>query len=143
MPTSATWQTGARRSQQPGALRWSKRSRARKPASRPWRIRGLPEGAVVRLDGKEIAKAPITAPVRVGVGTHTIAASADGYDPAEKEVTVAGEDRRVVELALAKHVVENATTDSGSTGGPDAAGRAGGTARRRTDGERARGQRRG
>ena len=37
-------------------------------------IRGLPEGAVVRLDGKEIAKAPITAPVRVGVGTHTIAA---------------------------------------------------------------------
>ena len=69
-------------------------------------IRGLPEGAVVRLDGKEIAKAPITAPVRVGVGTHTIAASADGYDPAEKEVTVAGEDRRVVELALAKHVVE-------------------------------------
>jgi tetratricopeptide (TPR) repeat protein len=69
-------------------------------------IRGLPEGAVVRLDGKEIAKGPITAPVRVGVGTHAIAASAEGYDPAETEVTVAGEDRRVVELALAKHVVE-------------------------------------
>jgi len=69
-------------------------------------IRGLPEGAVVRLDGKEIAKSPIAAPVRVGVGTHAIAASADGYDPAETEVIVAGEDRRVVELALAKHVVE-------------------------------------
>jgi len=69
-------------------------------------IRGLPEGAVVRLDGKEIAKAPIVAPVRVGVGTHAIAASAEGYDSAGKEVTVAGEDRQVVELALAKHVVE-------------------------------------
>jgi hypothetical protein len=69
-------------------------------------IRGLPEGAVVRLDGKEIGKAPIAAPVRVGVGTHAIAASAEDYDPAETEVTVAGEDRRVVELALAKHVVE-------------------------------------
>jgi hypothetical protein len=70
-------------------------------------IHGLPEGAVVRLDGKELGKAPITAPVRVGVGTHAIAASAEGYDPAEKEVTVAGEDQRVVELVLAKHVVES------------------------------------
>ncbi len=69
-------------------------------------IRSLPEGALVRLDGKEIGKAPIAVPVRVGVGTHAIAASAEGYDPAEKEVTVAGEDRRVVELVLAKHVVE-------------------------------------
>ncbi|MGO9291949.1 MAG: PEGA domain-containing protein [Polyangia bacterium] len=69
-------------------------------------IRGLPEGAAVRLDGKEIGKAPIAAPVRVGVGTHAIAASAEGYDPAEIEVTVAGEDQRVVELVLAKHVVE-------------------------------------
>jgi hypothetical protein len=69
-------------------------------------IRGLPEGAMVRLDGKEIGKAPIAAPVRVGVGTHAIAASAEGYDRAEKEVTVAGEDQKVVELVLAKHVVE-------------------------------------
>jgi hypothetical protein len=69
-------------------------------------IRGLPEGVVVRVDGKEIGKAPTAAPVRVGVGTHAIAASAEGYDPAETEVTVAGEDRRVVELALVKHVVE-------------------------------------
>jgi hypothetical protein len=69
-------------------------------------IRGLPEGAMVRLDGKEIGKAPIAAPVRVGVGTHVIAASAEGYDAAETQVTVAGEDQRVVQLVLAKHVVE-------------------------------------
>jgi hypothetical protein len=69
-------------------------------------IRGLPEGAAVRVDGKEIGKAPIAVPVRVGVGTHAIAASAEGYDPAGTEVTVAGEDQRVVELVLGKHVVE-------------------------------------
>jgi hypothetical protein len=71
-------------------------------------IRGLPEAAIVRLDGKEIGKAPIAAPVRVGVGTHAIAASAEGYDPAQTEVTVAGEDQKVVELVLAQHVVEPA-----------------------------------
>jgi len=70
-------------------------------------IRGLPEGAAVRVDGKEIGKAPIAAPVRVGVGTHTIAAWAEGYDPAETGVTVAGEDQKVVDLVLAKHVVES------------------------------------
>jgi len=69
-------------------------------------IRGLPEGAAIRVDGKEIGKAPLAAPVRVGVGTHAIAASAEGYDPADTEVTVAGEDQRVVDLVLAKHVVE-------------------------------------
>jgi hypothetical protein len=69
-------------------------------------IRGLPEGAAVRLDGKEIGKAPLAAPARVGVGTHAIAASAEGYDPTATEVTVAGEDQRVVDLVLAKHVVE-------------------------------------
>jgi hypothetical protein len=67
-------------------------------------IRGLPDGALVRLDGKEIGKAPITAPVRMGLGAHTIAASAEGFDPAETEVTLAGEDQQVVELVLAKHV---------------------------------------
>ena len=70
-------------------------------------IHGLPRGANVRLDGNEIGRAPISAPVRVGVGKHTIAASAEGYDSAEKEVVVAGEDHKAVELVLAKRVVES------------------------------------
>jgi hypothetical protein len=69
-------------------------------------IRGLPEGATVRLDGKDIGKAWVAGPVRVGVGTHTVTASAEGYDPAQTEVTVAGEDQKVVELVLAQHVAE-------------------------------------
>jgi len=63
----------------------------------------LPEGAGVRVDGKEIGKAPIAAPVRVGVGTHHRGLG-EGYDPGETEVTVAGEDQKVVDLVLAKHV---------------------------------------
>jgi len=70
-------------------------------------IHGLPDGAVVRLDEKEIAKAPIASPVRVGVGTHAITASAEGYDPAKIEVAVAGGDRHVVKLELTKHLVES------------------------------------
>jgi len=70
-------------------------------------IRALPQGASLRLDGNEIGKAPIYAPVRVGVGKHTITASAEGYDSAERDVIVAGEDHKVVELALIRRVVES------------------------------------
>jgi hypothetical protein len=68
-------------------------------------IHGLPFGATVRLDGKEIGRAPIAAPLRVAVGKHSIAAAADGYDAAATEITVAGEDHRVVSLTLAKTAV--------------------------------------
>jgi len=44
--------------------------------------------------------------MRVGVGRHTIAASADGYDAAETAATVAGEDQKVIELRLTKHAVD-------------------------------------
>jgi uncharacterized protein YjeT (DUF2065 family) len=81
-------------------------------------IRGLPQGATVRLDGNEIGRAPISAPVRVGVGKHTIAASADGYDSAEKEVVVAGEDHKAVGLVLAKRVVESPSLPPGAQSAP-------------------------
>jgi hypothetical protein len=65
-------------------------------------IRGLPDGAMVRVDGKEIGRAPFGGSLRVGVGKHSIAAAAEGYDPAATEVTVAGEDYKVVNLPLAR-----------------------------------------
>ena len=81
-------------------------------------IHGLPQGATVRVDGNEIGRAPISAPVRVGVGKHTIAAWADGYDSAEKEVVVAGEDHKAVELVLAKRVVESPSLPPGAQSAP-------------------------
>ena len=74
-------------------------------------IRGLPEGAAVLLDGKEIGKAPLPRPIRVAMGTHTVAGSADGYSPVKRQVTVAGEDRRVVELVLEKRAEPAAHPD--------------------------------
>jgi hypothetical protein len=65
-------------------------------------IRGLPAGAMVRVDGRDMGRVPIPGPLRVGVGKHSIAAAAEGYDPAATEVTVAGEDHKMVNLPLAR-----------------------------------------
>jgi PEGA domain len=63
-------------------------------------IRGLPEGALVTIDGDDVGKAPLAAPVRVGVGKHVVAATAAGYEPGEAKIEIAGEDSGVVELKL-------------------------------------------
>ncbi|MBN1606578.1 MAG: PEGA domain-containing protein [Polyangiaceae bacterium] len=64
-------------------------------------IRVLPAGATVRLDGTELGRSPLSAPVSVGVGTHTVTASLMGYEPGEATATVAGGDHGSVELSLA------------------------------------------
>jgi hypothetical protein len=61
----------------------------------------LPDGATVRVDGSEIGKSPIVQPLSVGIGEHVVSATADSHEPADVRVTVAGEDRRIVELTLA------------------------------------------
>ena len=63
-------------------------------------IGGLPDGAVVTIDGDEVGKAPLVAPLRVGVGKHVVAATAAGYEPGEAKIEIAGEDRKVVDLKL-------------------------------------------
>ena len=63
-------------------------------------IRGLPDGAVVTIDGDDVGKAPLAAPVRVGVGKHVVVATAVGYESGEAKIEVAGEDSKVVELKL-------------------------------------------
>jgi len=60
----------------------------------------LPDGATVRVDGNEIGKSPITQLLSVGIGEHVVSATADGHQPSEVKVTVAGEDRRTIELTL-------------------------------------------
>jgi tetratricopeptide (TPR) repeat protein len=63
-------------------------------------IRGLPDGAVVTIDGDDVGKVPLVAPLRVGVGKHVVAATAAGYEPGEEKIEIAGEDRKVVDLKL-------------------------------------------
>jgi hypothetical protein len=59
-----------------------------------------PKGATVRVDDTEIGKSPIVELVRVGVGIHTIVVSRDGYQSSQHSVTVAGEEKKTVEVAL-------------------------------------------
>lgn len=68
-------------------------------------IRVLPEGASVRIDGKDVGKAPLATAVRVGVGTHVVSALAEGYTSFDVSVTVAGEDQRTVDVVLVPVVV--------------------------------------
>jgi hypothetical protein len=63
-------------------------------------FRILPDGATVRVDGNDIGKTPLAQPLSVSIGEHVVAAVADGHQSAEVKVTVAGEDRRTVELTL-------------------------------------------
>jgi tetratricopeptide (TPR) repeat protein len=58
-------------------------------------ISGLPDGAVVTIDGDDVGRAPLVAPLRVGVGKHVVAATAAGYEPGEAKIEIAGEDRKV------------------------------------------------
>jgi hypothetical protein len=60
-----------------------------------------PPGAAVQLDGGDVGKTPLPAPVRVGIGVHRVSATLAGRARAEQSVTVAGEEQKVVHLALA------------------------------------------
>jgi hypothetical protein len=55
----------------------------------------------VQLDGGDVGKTPLPAPVRVGIGVHRVSATLAGRARAEQSVTVAGEEQKVVRLALA------------------------------------------
>lgn len=59
-----------------------------------------PAGAAVLVDGKRVGTSPLPDVIRVGVGTHSVAASRDGFVSAEMTVNVVGEEHRVVELRL-------------------------------------------
>lgn len=50
----------------------------------------VPAGARIDVDGVEVARTPLSAPLRVAEGSHVIGAVAEGYAHARKEIIVAG-----------------------------------------------------
>jgi hypothetical protein len=56
--------------------------------------------ATIAIDNVEVAKTPLSAPLRVAGGAHIVEAIAAGFAPARKEVTVAGGRGVAVELKL-------------------------------------------
>lgn len=49
-----------------------------------------PEAARIEVDNVEVARTPLTAPIRISEGSHIVGAVAEGFAPARKEVVVAG-----------------------------------------------------
>jgi tetratricopeptide (TPR) repeat protein len=50
-----------------------------------------PAAALIEVDGVQVAKTPLSSPIRVSQGTHIVGAVAPGFAPARKEVVVAGD----------------------------------------------------
>jgi len=59
-----------------------------------------PDGAAIRLDGNDIGTAPIKEPIRLGLGTHVVAATLAGYKMASQNIELAGEDKKTIEIEL-------------------------------------------
>lgn len=57
--------------------------------------------AAIQIDGVDRGTTPLAAPLKVAGGTRVVRLLATGYLPARREVTVAGETRQVVSIALA------------------------------------------
>ncbi len=59
-----------------------------------------PDGATIDIDNVEVAKTPLTAPLRVSEGNHIVGAVSQGFAPARKEVVVAGNQDVTLHLDL-------------------------------------------
>lgn len=57
-------------------------------------------GAVIRIDGIEVGKSPMLAPVRVNAGAHVFAASLAGYRAWEQRFELAGREQRTVVMVF-------------------------------------------
>jgi PEGA domain len=53
-------------------------------------VTSVPDGATIDIDGVEVARTPLAAPIRVAEGSHVVGAVAEGYAHAHKEIVVAG-----------------------------------------------------
>lgn len=61
---------------------------------------GTPENATVLVDGVESGNSPLTEPIRVGAGRHTVELRAEGFLPLSRVVTVAGGAVATIRVAL-------------------------------------------
>ncbi len=59
-----------------------------------------PDGARIEVDNVEVARTPLSAPIRISEGSHIIGAVAEGFAPGRKEVVVAGNSDAMLHLDL-------------------------------------------
>lgn len=63
-------------------------------------IVGAVPGASVSVDGDQVARTPLSEPIRVSVGEHTVEVAAPGYVAQQRRVSVAGQEVARVEFEL-------------------------------------------
>lgn len=63
-------------------------------------VRVSPDGAVIRVDGRDAGKAPLAAPLRVAVGEHTVVVTAEGRRTETRTVAVAAGEQVNLEVKL-------------------------------------------
>ena len=76
-----------------------------------------PDGAHVRVDGRDVGAAPLPGPLVVDVGRHRVEAALEGVAPVSMEVLVVPLEETMVELAL-----EVPARPGSGTGGPGVSG---------------------
>lgn len=77
-----------------------------------------PEGAVVIVDGKELGRAPLSAPIRgLTTGVHNIDVTRDGYDSHHGEVIVARNETTIARVELVEQPFYTQWWFWGATGG--------------------------
>jgi hypothetical protein len=62
-------------------------------------------GAVVRIDGSEIGRTPLSGPVRLGAGSHLLEATLPGYKPWEQRLFLNGQEQTLVDIRFEPAVV--------------------------------------
>jgi hypothetical protein len=63
-------------------------------------IQASQAGAVIRIDGIEVGRSPMQAPIRVNAGAHVFAAALAGYKPWEQSLELAGREQRTVAIVF-------------------------------------------
>lgn len=75
-------------------------------------------GAVIRVDGAEIGRTPLAAPIRLGAGVHSLDASLAGYLPYEQKLELSGGEHREVEFAFGQQAGQAGSLVSPPASGP-------------------------
>jgi hypothetical protein len=63
-------------------------------------LTGLPDGTVVLVDGNEVAKAPLTGPVLVDLGTHDLRFEHPAHEPQQQRLEVPGSSEMALAVTL-------------------------------------------
>lgn len=78
------------------------------------RVEANVEGAIVSVDGNDVATTPLAEPIEVGSGTHSIGVRAPGYERVTRDVSIAGTVEASLRVELRREIEARGTLRVGS-----------------------------